>query len=217
MAGLAVFDLDGTLVTRDSFLAFLLSYGRRYRRYLALALLPFDVSLYVARLISTRTLKQRVLRRFFKGQSWERIHDHARWFCEHWAATHLHPVGLQRLREHQQAGDRIILLTASPSLYVREVGRYLGINEVVCTEVRDTPGVCSGEIDGPNCKGADKVVKLTQYLGGAEAPPASYAYGDSKSDLPVLRWARHGFLVRKDGCREVTRGEERVAVGGSVT
>jgi phosphoserine phosphatase len=40
---------------------------------------------------------------------------------------------------------------------------------------------------------------LTSHLGGGDWPGVAYSYGDSKSDLPVLRWARHGFLVGRGG------------------
>jgi phosphatidylglycerophosphatase C len=104
-----------------------------------------------------------------------------------------------RLTEHLTAGHRVILLSASPDLYVEAVGRALGIPEVLCTRVRRAPDGWDGALDGPNCKGDEKLARLRAHLGANTWPGESFAYGDSKSDLPVLRWATHGFLVNRRG------------------
>jgi phosphatidylglycerophosphatase C len=200
---LAVFDLDGTLLRRDSFLPFLVSYGLRRRRLGPLLALPFELLGYACRLVSDRTAKQRLLKRFFGSHSAADIRRHADWFNQSWVARHLNPVALARLHEHQRLGHRVVLLSASPALYVPVVGQFLGITEVVCTCVRVEGGVCGGEILGPNCKGDHKVAMLKEYLRMEAAPGESYAYGDSSSDLPILKWVRQGFLLSRGRFRQV--------------
>lgn len=206
---LAVFDLDGTLLTGDSFLPFLVSYGVRRRRVWPLLVLPVVLVLYVLRLWSDRRAKDRLLRAFFAGQELATIAEHAEWFNRNWVAQHLRPELIARLREHQKAGHRVILLSASPDLYVTAIGRMLGIDEVVATRVATKDERCEGRIVGDNCKGQHKVEAITRHLGTDVAPPGSSAYGDSRSDLPILRWAERGFLVQGDTLVEVndqTRG-----------
>jgi phosphatidylglycerophosphatase C len=101
------------------------------------------------------------------------------------------------LRMHQAAGHRVILESASPCLYVPTIARHLGINEIICTRIRIEAGICYGEIIGPNCKGEAKVTLLRDYLGTDSAPANAYSYGDSLSDLPLLRWVPNGFLLRR--------------------
>ena len=67
---------------------------------------------------------------------------------------------------------------------------------VVCTRVAMTEGCCRGHLIGPNCKGDVKVVLLREVAGSEQAPSGSYAYGNSRSDLPILRWVEHGYLVK---------------------
>jgi phosphatidylglycerophosphatase C len=112
-------------------------------------------------------------------------------------ARRLRPEVVARLRGHLESGHRVILLSASPDLYVPAIGRSLGIDEVICTRVEKEDGVCRGQLDGANCKGDEKVAAVIRYLGQADSPAMSYAYGDSRHDLPILRWVRHGFLVKK--------------------
>lgn len=196
---LAVFDLDGTLVRGDTFLPFVVGYARAQRRYRALVTLPVWIGLYAARLLPDYRAKQRVLMSCFRGESMAAVADFAAGFCERWVRPRLHEPVFARLTDHLAAGHRVVLLSASPDLYVEAVGRALGIDEVVCTRVRCTPGGWDGALDGPNCKGEQKLVRLRTHLGAERWPGESYAYGDSASDLPVLRWATHGFLVGRRG------------------
>jgi phosphatidylglycerophosphatase C len=194
---LAVFDLDGTLLRGDSLLPFLVRYGRRARKWRALGGLGIDLLAYALRLRSDSATKARVIRRFFAQTPLPGLEAHVRHWCEHWLPTQLHPAGVQRLREHQRQGDRVILLSASPSLYVPAIGRALGIAEVLCTQAEVVGGMVTGALASANCKGEEKLQRLRAHLGVADAPAGSHAYGDHHSDLPVLRWVHHGFLLRR--------------------
>lgn len=202
---LAIFDLDGTLVARDTFLPFLLTFSLRARRRRPLLPLPFVLSAYACRLMPDYAAKQRLLTGFLGGLHEDVVREHAEWFCNNWLPRRLHPIGLRHLREHQRAGHRIILLSASPDVYVPAVGRWLGIEETVCTRVCFEDGKCLGTLQGKNCKGASKLDLLKQHLGVLQPPPESYAYGDSPHDLPVLSWVHNGRLIRRNGTAPVPR------------
>ncbi len=193
---LAVFDLDGTLVRGDSFLPFLISYAWRRRRVWPLLTLPFYLGLYACRILSDRNAKERVLISFLRGQSTASVAEHAGWFCSWWVRHKLNAEVIRRLREHQEAGHRVILLSASPDVYVPAIGAFLGIDEVVCTQVATDGERWDGAIIGVNCKGDAKIELLRQRLEPHAVSSRSYAYGDSRSDLPLLRWVSEGFLVK---------------------
>jgi phosphatidylglycerophosphatase C len=195
-------------VRGDSFLPFLVSYAWRRRRITPLIFLPVYLGLYVCRILSDRRAKERVLISFLRRQSTESVAEHATWFCGWWVRRKLDEAVIARLREHQQAGHRVILLSASPDVYVPAVGNFLGIDETVCTQVAQAGGRWEGAIVGPNCKGDGKVELLRKHLGSAP-PSRSYAYGDSRSDLPLLRWVSDGFMVKRGRMLSVapTQGE----------
>lgn len=200
---LAIFDLDGTLIRGDTFLPFLISFCRRRRRWWPLATMPFVVGAYAARLLPDYVAKQRLLVSCLGGRTLRELAEHADWFCDHWVASRLHPVGIERLRYHQAAGHRVILLSASPDVYVTAIGRFLGIPETVCTRVSTSGERCLGTLSGDNCKGAFKLRSAQDYLASETTPPDSHAYGDSRHDLPVLQWVEHGWLVQRDGLQSV--------------
>ena len=91
-------------------------------------------------------VKQQLLQSFFKGVSRQQIREHNEWFCKHWLPANIHPIGHQRLREHLGKCDRVILLSASPDLYVPALGRELGIEEVICTRVTFDRHICTGRL-----------------------------------------------------------------------
>jgi HAD superfamily hydrolase (TIGR01490 family) len=203
---LAVFDLDGTLIHGDSFIPFFVHYARRRRRVGPLVTLPLYVSLYVGKLMSDRTAKQHLVRTFFGGEPLTAIAEHADWFCQAWLPRRLRAAAVERLREHQRQGHRVILLSASPDLYVPAIGKALGITEVVCTQVCVDGDCCAGRLAGANCKGAAKVELLRAYLGADRPPPESYGYADQHHDLPLLQWLTYGYLLdRSGGFRPVGR------------
>ena len=201
------FDLDGTLLTGDSLVPFLLRYGWSRRRFGALARMPLILAGYLLRALSAHTTKERLLLAFFRDESEEVIRLHAERFCETWVRSHLRDIAIERLERHRRSGDRLILLSASPDLYVPIVARFLGIEETICTDVRRQGDRCVGTIIGANCKGTAKVERLAEHLGVASAPPGSTAYGDQSSDLPVLTWVTDGYLLRRGEFQRVAKNQ----------
>jgi phosphatidylglycerophosphatase C len=201
----AIFDLDGTLTREDTFLRFLVTYAIRHRRPTPLAILPFVLGLYAIRVIADRTAKGCLVKVFCGGRATAEIDAHAGWFLENWVRGRLRPEVVEAMERRRAAGLRTILLSASPDLYVPVIGRALGFDDVVCTQIATVEGLCGGTIVGPNCKGGEKVEAIRRLLDRQEAPPGSFAYGDSRSDLPLLRWVDHGFLVSRELCRPVAR------------
>jgi phosphatidylglycerophosphatase C len=208
---IAVFDLDGTLVRTDTLMPFLLTYCWRHRRLARMLPVPVWAGLYACRLASDRTAKERILRSVVGGRPWQEVEEHARWFARDWAPRRWNEEVVGRLREHQARGDRVVLLSASPDLYVGQIAAVLGVEVCLSTRVRRDGATVCGRLEGANCKGQQKRIVLEQWLGAAVAPPGSSAYGDSHSDRFVLEWVDHGFLVTRRGLRpwrvEPTRQE----------
>ena len=57
---------------------------------------------------------------------------------------------------------------------------------------------CSGRLDGPNCRGPEKVRRLREWFdrqGLDRADLTLWAYGDSSGDRELLAWADHPVWV----------------------
>jgi len=110
-----------------------------------------------------------------------------------------------RIRWHQSAGHRIIVVSASFEAYVKLVAASLGIDEVIATKWHIDPAgdVLTGRLDGLNVRGKAKVDLLESYL---QRPfDLDYAYGNSEGDAQMLARAKHPFRVTRRRMPELFR------------
>ena len=197
---IAVFDLDGTITTRDTTAAYLLGFLREHPRRL-LECLPLAVSAsgFVAGLLGNADMKRAALRAILRGVSRDEM---ARWTARFvpWCLNVLvRPMARTTIDEHARAGHRLILASASLDLHVEPIARALGFAEVVCTRVAWTPDLrISGELYGDNIRGDKKLAAVQRAVARAESAPRSavvIAYSDHHADLPLLRWADQAVAI----------------------
>lgn len=192
---IAVFDLDETLTRRDTYLPFLIGYARRHpHRWLHVLRLPFTL-LAVWRWRDRAWLKERFLLAFIGGEPRARVEAWATAFAERLALWGLRERGVTQLREHQRAGDRVLLASASFDIYVNDLGRRLGLTEVIASKVRWDGHDRVYGLDGTNCKSHEKLAQIKSRLGDEASGEGVVAYSDSHADLPLLTWAERGVAV----------------------
>lgn len=111
----------------------------------------------------------------------------------------------RRIDKHRAAGDLLILLSASPDLYVPELARALGFDAVLCTEVAWDGERLDGHLLTPNRRAEQKERCLAQLR--AEYPAATVAaYANAASDIAHLRMAQRPLLVNGNrGARRLAR------------
>jgi len=207
----ALFDLDGTLTHRDTLLPFLAGYVARHPARLArLWRLAPAVLGYALGGRDRGLLKSRAIRAVMAGDSRTLIDEWAeRFVAELRPRGAFRASGLAVLEAHRSAGDRLVLLSASPDLYVPLIGRLLGFERTVCTEIRWDGDRLDGALRTPNRWGAEKVRCLEQ-LRDDYAHAAVTAYGNSSSDIPHLALAERALLV--NGNAAARRGAARAGI-----
>lgn len=198
----AAFDFDGTLTRSDTLLPFL-------RRLLGTPTLLWVLFVcspwltgYVLRLISNHRAKAVLLQAALAGRSVADVERCAQTFVRDDLPQQWRPWGLQQLVQHQQAGHRCLLVTASTSPYMHLVGASLGVDAVLCTEMEVVDGRYTGPMATANCHGEEKVARLKAWLAQAygAAPdhqPVLHAYGDTKGDWPMLLLAQQAWYREK--------------------
>lgn len=107
------------------------------------------------------------------------------------------PGARMLLRRHQEAGDFVVILSASPQELVEAVASRLGAQRAVGTRAEIDGARYTGALDGPFCYGPGKVQRLEQDLGPGSLDAAT-AYADSVSDLPVLEACHEPVAVNPD-------------------
>ncbi|MEO6918536.1 MAG: HAD family hydrolase [Collimonas sp.] len=189
----AAFDFDGTISTSDSlrdFVRHAVGPGR-----FALGLVrasPWLLGMFLG--TSDRAAaKARFLAATLGGVTQPKLDEMAREYAETRLPLLIRPDMLARIREHQQRGHRLVMVSASPALYLKYWASTAGFDTVLATELEFRDGRFSGRLASPNCWGPQKVQRLQQWFGN-DRPPSLYAYGDSRGDREMLALADHAWL-----------------------
>jgi phosphatidylglycerophosphatase C len=210
---IAIFDLDGTLTRRDSLVPYVLGFCLRHPlRLPRLLVMPWQVLRFVFAHRDRGELKQALITSALRGATRDEI---ARWndrFVRRLLERGMHPEALDRLAQHRARGDYLVLMSASPDLYVPAIARALRFNETICTGVRWNGMVLSGELTTENRRAEEK-------LRGVEALRARHdgsqitAYGNSASDVIHLRACDAAHLVNASPRAAVEAARAGVTIG----
>lgn len=186
---IAFFDFDGTITTDDTMLVFLryLKGSRVYYSYL-LTLTPVLIALKLG-LCSNHRAKEILLTRFIGGMKEQDLVNACQHFSENILPGIIRPAALARIREHQQDGTEVVVVSAAPTYWVNE---WCSLHHIrlIATNLEVKDGLITGNIKGKNCHGPEKVQRirdafdLTQYA-------TIFAYGDTEGDKPMLSLAHH--------------------------
>jgi len=205
----AAFDVDGTLTVRDCVRPFLVRVGGWSGLSQALARRPAaSVSAAIRR--DRDRIKELVVGGVLRGRQVEQVEQLGETFAEFVAASWLRTDTVERLRWHQRAGHRIVLVSASLSPYLRPLGRRLGVDGVLCAEPLRQGDEFGDGLDGANCRAAEKVRRLEVWLREQELTQSTvWAYGDSAGDRELLARADHAVLVTDHRLEAVPSGFAR--------
>ena len=210
---IALFDLDGTLTRRDSLVPYVLGFCLRHPlRLPRLLVMPWHVVRYLFRHRDRGQLKQDLIVAGLAGAS---RHEIARWnerFVRRLLERGMHREALDRLAMHRARGDYLVLMSASPDLYVPAIARALKFNETICTGVRWDGMRLSGELTTPNRRGEEKVHGVEALRARHDGSQIT-GYGNSASDVLHLQACDAGHLVNASPRAAVEAARAGVAVG----
>jgi HAD superfamily phosphoserine phosphatase-like hydrolase len=184
-----VYDFDGTIYDGDSSVDFFL-YALK-RKPSLLCYIPrqaWGFLLYGMKRISKTELKEYFFS-FLSGLDAEKL-------AEDFWNRNQHRIYKWYL-DQQQPDD--IIISASPEFLLTPICRRLGIRYLIASKV----DVRSGKFSGKNCRGSEKVQRLTKEY---HISQIDNFYSDSHSDLPLAQIADRAFLVKKG---EISEWDER--------
>jgi len=198
----AFFDLDHTLLPFDTQTLFCNFVLRRqpWRVWLHLLFLPFALGRAIG-LVSTATAKRAFLS-YLWGMRRSKLQSLARDFAHDCVHTWIYPELQAEILRHKHQGRILVLNTASPDFYAKEIARLLEFNHCIATRV-DIPGQrvpLRPAIIGPNNKRDAKITAMCERIPAVarltdEERFHCWAYTDSMADLPLLRFAGNRVLV----------------------
>ncbi len=190
----AAFDFDGTITSRDTMLLFLTAVRDRSTVARVFARRSPQLVNGLRGGAARERAKRLICRDVLGGLAREEAEAAARRTADLVEQSLIRVDTAARLRWHQEEGHRVIVVSASFEGYVKLVASSLGVEEVVATRWDvDGTGVLTGELAGPNVRGATKVELLAGLLGSDFG--LDYAYGNSRGDAAMLARARHPVWV----------------------
>lgn len=200
----AAFDFDGTLTRRDSLLPFLVFVCGAGATARALVAEAYRFARVLLGRESRDEAKEALLTRLLSGVDARPLRESGELFAGRLVNRELRPEMRRRLEWHRRAGHRVVIVSASPTIYLETVGRLLGVDAVLATELEVGPdGRLTGKLLGQNCRGEEKAIRLRAWLdtenhrtaGQGNPPRQVWAYGDSPGDSEMLALADNAVWV----------------------
>lgn len=109
----------------------------------------------------------------------------------------------------QENKGRAIMLSGSFRPIVEPIAKYLGINDIVCTELEVIDDKYTGNLIGEFCVLNGKVNKAKEYceMHGISLSDIKF-YGDSHSDIPIMEQAGHATVVNPKNSMKIIATEQ---------
>jgi len=201
---LALFDLDGTLLAGDTdvlWCEFLIDAGILERETFAAAnrsvadryqrgeIAPAEFAAFYAATLAGRS-----------ADEWAPIRDR---FVATAIAPRLGAASLELVGRHREAGDRLVLTTATNRFLTEPIAARLGIADLIATDLEvGVSGEFTGRLSGTVNMREGKVARLAAWLVANGLDVSSLAaatcYSDSINDLPLLSAVGHAVVVDPD-------------------
>lgn len=195
----AFFDFDGTLIKGDSIIRFCVyAYQHKLCKLSDLVYAGVMGTMYQCKLTTAEKSKQAALR-FLSGRPHKEVEKIAKDFCTHVLIPNLYPEGIEAIRRHRLDGREVWMVSASTAFYLEPLKKHLRLTGLIGTRMHvDEQGQYSGLIDGHNCRGVEKTLRIAEVLaakGEMVDYADSYAYGDTAGDIPMLMLCQHKTAV----------------------
>ncbi len=199
MAIAAFFDVDGTLIAKNSgplYMKFLRKRGEIRRRD---ALLTMYLYLrYRLNLLDIdRAVEQSST--WIRGRSEADIAAHCRIWYRDMVRQYLVPEMIRRVERHKADGHTVAILSSTTNYLADPLAEELGIEHLLVSKLVVKDGRFTGEAHKPICYGKGKIYWAKRFVAEHDIDlAASFFYTDSVTDLPMLELVGHPQIVNPD-------------------
>ena len=125
-----------------------------------------------------------------------------RTFMQEVIEPHIQPAARALLQQHRDAGDTIVIVTATNEFVTRPIARALGVEHLLAVNLaRDDSGWITGEIEGVPTMRAGKVTRMEAWMaerGLRWDSVDSIFYSDSMNDVPLLEKVNTAVATNPD-------------------
>ena len=191
---IAVFDLDGTLTTKDTLLEFIKFACGVPRFYWGFLLFCPILILMKLHLFPNWKAKQMFFSHFFNVWEYNDFKAKGQLFANEIEKMENRKM-LEKLNGHLNHSDVVYVISASIFEWVQPWCEKIGVSRVLATQIEvDANGIISGRFATKNCYGKEKVRRLLE-VEPERRSYILYAYGDSRGDKEMIAFSDYGSEV----------------------
>lgn len=196
MRKVLLLDIDYTVLMTDSMIDFMFYAIRKDFKHVGIYIKAlFKIFKYILKMESIESVKEQI----FKPIEYMEEEDIVDFF-ENRLMKKINNNMVEVIKEKMNDDYYVIMITASPSFYMQKFKDAGLAHEVIGTEFETENNKYLSRISGKNCKGNEKVIRINKHLTDNDINidfENSYAYSDSKSDIPMFNLVKHSYLVDK--------------------
>lgn len=123
-------------------------------------------------------------------------------FMQEVIEPHIQSAARALLQQHRDAGDTVVIVTATNEFVTRPIAKALGVEHLLAVNLaRDSAGWITGEIDGVPTMRAGKVTRMEAWMaerGLSWDTVDSIFYSDSMNDVPLLEKVNTAVATNPD-------------------
>ena len=195
----AFFDMDHTITWENSGLSFV-----RYSRSKGLidtghlVKSMFKIVLYRLTLLNIDAWYEKSME-MLAGTKLQELEP----FCAQWFAATLgraiYKEAYDLIKDHRTKGHRIVIISNSPSFFVRPMADMLQIGDIICTQVEIREGALTGRLIKPLCYGEGKrhYAEIWSEENGIDLRKSSF-YTDSYFDIALMKVIGFPYATNPD-------------------
>jgi alcohol-forming fatty acyl-CoA reductase len=197
----AFFDVDGTLLKSNvvDFYRYCIAHQPSIwlRSHLTARLL-FFLPYYLLLDRVNRDQFNELFYQNYAGLTLEQCQTLGRQYFQEQIQPKLYPKALEKIQEHQHRGDRIVLVTGSPDFVIAPLASFLQA-DMLAAHLTTHHAKLTGEMQSLPVAGQEKYRLICQFAAQHQINlAASFAYGDSFADLPMLQTVGTAVAVNPD-------------------
>lgn len=178
--GIAIFDFDGTITPKDSFLEFIKFTDGSIKLWWCIFCHLHLIFFFYLKLYPNYRLKEHFFSFFYAKKSQKELEKKGEEFSRKILPKLCYSSALEVIRWHKDKGHDIYILTASSAIWLYEWCKQHEV-QLICTTFETIDKVYTGKISGKNCYGKEKLTKIQPILENYNFTE-SYGYGDSDAD-----------------------------------
>lgn len=194
---LAIFDFDGTLTLKDSFIEF--ARHTVGNKVLINGIIKNSIWLFLwkLKLCDGGIAKQHLFSTLYKGMEYGNFAEYCASFASRLRSIERKSL-VEKLDWHIKSGHIVYIVSASAPEWIWPWAKAHGVilDNIIGTEIeRNESGKLTGRFATPNCNGREKVRRLMASIPNIDQC-TTYAYGNSSGDKPMLDLADYKMMVK---------------------